>query len=58
VHLANSIVLIIGRVNRLGEEMLRVRFEDEHVYLLHSDEIKQGPNCVALEQNYRLERND
>jgi hypothetical protein len=43
-HLANSIVLIIEHVNRLGEKMVRVRFEDGHVFLLHSDEIKQSTN--------------
>jgi hypothetical protein len=45
MHLANSLVLVIERVNRLGEDMIRVRFEDGHVYLLHSDEIKQAQLC-------------
>jgi hypothetical protein len=58
IHLANSIVLLIGHVNRLSEHMLRVRFEDGHVYLLHSDEIQQVMNHVALEQNNRLKRHE
>ena len=58
VHLANSIVMVIGHVNRLGDDMLRVRFEDGHVYLLHSDEIKQGTNYVAGRTIDSKERTD